>query len=129
MKQVVILDDSKTIIAGLQMVLKEVERSGLYKFHFFNDPIGFSEMIKCESTDFDCFFLDINMPGMSGLDVAGVVRGIAKYAKTPIFALTTEDGQKIQELGVLAGMDGWIVKSTTPGMVREQIRKTLKDWL
>jgi CheY-like chemotaxis protein len=129
MKQIVILDDSRTIIAGLQMVLKEVERSGLYKFHFFNDPIGFSEMIKHEATEFDFFFLDINMPGMSGLEVAGIVRSIPKYAKTPIFALTTEDGQKIQELGVVVGMDGWIVKSTTPGMVREQIRKTLGDWL
>lgn len=129
MKQIVILDDSKTIIAGLQMVLKEVERSGLYKFNFFNDPVAFSDMIKYDKTDYDFFFFDINMPGMSGLEVAGVVRSLPKYANTPIFALTTEDGQKIQELGVVAGMDGWIVKSTTPGMVREQIRKTLGELL
>jgi CheY-like chemotaxis protein len=128
-KQVAIVDDSKIIISSLKMSLKELERSGRYCFTYFTDPIAFCEAIKENAVGFDFFFLDINMPRMSGLEVTKCLRATPQYSLTPIYALTTEESRETQRLGINVGMNGWIVKLTTLGMVREQIRKTLEDVL
>lgn len=128
-KQIAIVDDSKIIIQSLKIALKELERSGCYCFTYFTDPMVFCEEIKTNTDSFDFFFLDINMPRMSGLEVTKFLRANPKYVLTPIYALTTEESRETQRLGINVGMNGWIVKLTTLGMIREQIRKTLEDVL
>lgn len=38
--------------------------------------------------NFDCFFLDISMPDMDGIELCGLIRKIPDYEKTPIIMLT-----------------------------------------
>src|SRR5437868_9491604 len=38
----------------------------------------------------ELLIVDVNMPVMNGIEMIGKVRQLEKYAKTPIFVLTTE---------------------------------------
>ena len=40
------------------------------------------------SAPFDCLLLDINMPGMDGIELCSRVRQLDRYEKTPILMLT-----------------------------------------
>lgn len=46
--------------------------------------------------NFDCFILDINMPGMSGFDVFEAIRTIPELVTTPIFLITTSPNDEVK---------------------------------
>lgn len=60
----------------------------------FHCPKELLEQSKVKS--FDCFILDINMPGMSGFEVFKSLRGIPELAKTPIFLITTSPNDEVK---------------------------------
>jgi two-component system chemotaxis response regulator CheY len=125
-KQIAIIDDSNTI-TNLKKSLRPLEITGNYSFTYFTSPLDFCGKIKADFIDFDFFFLNVNTPTMSGVEITKFLRSTPKYTSTLIYALTTEECQKIQEEAIAAGVNGWIIKLTTPGMVREQIQRALKN--
>jgi len=46
------------------------------------------DMLRDKSSMFDCLLLDINMPGMDGIELCELVRALPGYEKTPIVMLT-----------------------------------------
>ena len=46
------------------------------------------EILKDSDGAFDCMLLDINMPGIDGIDLCRMIRGMPEYTKTPIIMLT-----------------------------------------
>lgn len=51
---------------------------------------------KAKTKSFDCFILDINMPGMSGFEVFEAIRAIPELAKTPVFLITTSPNDEVK---------------------------------
>jgi two-component system chemotaxis response regulator CheY len=70
---------------------------------------------------------DVNMPGMSGLDLIKALREIKSYENTPILIIAhganDENIGKAKELGA----SGWIVKPFTPENLTSVINQVLVD--
>lgn len=99
-----IVDDSPTMrkVVGLAL------RSG--GFDFEESESGSVALIKSKNSKYDFFIVDVNMPGMSGIDFIKELRKKPDYSKTPIIILTTETEDDIKEEGAQAGANAWIVK-------------------
>ena len=66
---------------------------------------------------FDVLLTDLDMPGMSGFDLAEAVRGDARMADLPIIALSSMAEAEIDERGRQAGFRDHIVKSDRQGLI------------
>lgn len=65
----------------------------------------------CENgEEFDVIVSDIEMPGMSGLDFAAAVRGSARWAHTPMVALSSHSTPRDLDRGRQAGFNDYVAK-------------------
>ncbi|QRF66065.1 response regulator [Ponticoccus alexandrii] len=60
---------------------------------------------------FDCLILDIEMPGMDGIELCSRVRQLARYRDVPIIMLTARDDAQTIETAFAAGANDYILKS------------------
>lgn len=61
-------------------------------------------------TVFDCLLLDINMPGMDGIELCSRVRAIPTYRKTPIIMLTAMTEKRYIDSAFRAGATNYATK-------------------
>lgn len=108
-KKLVFVDDSRSILKTIEILLRQKVQSGSIEMVTFTKPLEFIQAIETGLT-FDCLFLDINMPLLSGFDVIQKVRSFSIFSKVPIIALTTENSIEAQEKGRNAGFNDWIIK-------------------
>ena len=77
--------------------------------------------------DVDCVLLDINMPGMTGLEVLDVARGDPELKAVPFIVLTAAGDQKhidrARELGVMA----FLTKPFSPRKLYRQVAELLGE--
>jgi len=71
----------------------------------------------------ECIILDINMPGMNGLDVAREVR---KTSSVPILFLTARTDETDRIVGLELGADDYICKPFSPRELVARIRAVLR---
>ncbi len=80
-----------------------------YAAHFAAD--GPSALTQVESTLYDVIFMDVQMPGMDGLEVTRQIRSRLPKARQPrIIALTAHAMQGDQERCLAAGMNDYLSK-------------------
>ncbi len=58
----------------------------------------------------DVIIMDINLPGMSGLDALRVLRGWAETKDIPVIALTAAASERDKQKGVVAGFSQYLTK-------------------
>ncbi|MBL7004423.1 MAG: response regulator [Gammaproteobacteria bacterium] len=78
-----------------------------------------------KSNKVDLVISDINMPNMTGIQLASELRKLPSYAKTPILMLTTEDAQDKKQQAKASGANGWIQKPFNPERLLTAVSKTL----
>jgi DNA-binding response OmpR family regulator len=71
----------------------------------------------------DLVLLDLNLPGMDGLDVA---REIRRKADTPIIMVTARAEEYDRLIGLELGADDYIVKPFSPREVVARVRAVLR---
>src|SRR5258708_20494478 len=79
-------------------------------------------MTQVAFTAHDIVFLDVNMPGVSGLDVCRYLRRDPKLARLPIIIVSANEEKAYKEAAFKAGATGYIVK---PAMI-EDLEAALK---
>ncbi|MBN1304607.1 MAG: response regulator [Anaerolineales bacterium] len=115
-KVLYIEDDAETrklvgrVLAGQYVVLEA------------KDPIIGIEL--AEETEPDIVLLDVNLPNMSGLDVASRLRTILS-ADTPIIALTADYSPGLREKALAAGFSGLLTKPIDIDRIHDQLRDFL----
>ncbi len=109
-KKVILVDDSKTILATAEMALEELIKSGVIEFSSYLNPEQFLLDALAGKLDYDLLISDINMPQMNGLDLAEKLKGIEKFKNKPILILTTESSADMKTKGKAIGVTGWMVK-------------------
>jgi CheY-like chemotaxis protein len=75
----------------------------------------------------DVILLDLRMPGMTGIDVMGVLRGDPLFVGTPIVALTAHALEYERRLALDAGFDEVIAKPCLPDALVVAIEQILGD--
>lgn len=58
--------------------------------------------------------LDLEMPGLDGIEVLRSLRANPSFARTPIMLLTSHMAQEYVQAGLEAGADAYIVKPFSP---------------
>jgi len=125
MKRVVFVDDSKTVLMTAQMSLEELIKSQKIKFYSFENPLDLLEAVE-NGFVYDLLVTDINMPQLSGLEMAKQLKEIPSVKLKPILALTTEKSPQIVQKGKQIGLAGWLVKPFTPDKVLMAVKRVLK---
>ena len=124
-KKVIFVDDSRTVLASVELAAEELVNSGLIEFVTYNNPIEFLAEIEANKISYDLLFTDINMPQMTGLELSQKLKNIAHIRQKPILALTTENSAEIKQTGKEIGIAGWVVKPFSNEKIVTAIKKVL----
>ncbi len=112
----VLVVDDHTTVADLICRLLEAES----QFEIVCDAVTGSEAIaKARKSLPDVVLLDLNLPDMSGLEVARRIRWVAPLAE--ILILSEHDGPAMQQ-AFRAGARGFLLKSDSPSELVTAIR-------
>jgi DNA-binding response OmpR family regulator len=74
----------------------------------------------------DLIVLDMNMPGVTGIDVIEFIRSRAGWDHIPIIILSVESANEMVERAMNLGADGYIFKPMTLDELEEAIESALK---
>ena len=117
MATVLIIEDEPELVKVLRSYL---EQAG---FGVFSAQRGDSGLSLWEQKKPDLVLLDLNLPGMDGLDVA---RAIRRTSSTPIIMLTARVEEADQLVGLELGADDYITKPFSPRLVVARVRALLR---
>lgn len=68
------------------------------------------EIIESAPTAFNCFLLDISMPGMDGIELCNAIRKLPAHENTPIIMLTAMRDVEYLSLAFKAGATDYVTK-------------------
>lgn len=80
-----------------------------------------------EHRDVDCVLLDINMPGMTGLDVLEACRNDPQLRSVQVIVLTGAGDQKQVDRARALGVMAFLTKPFSPRKLYKQVAELLGD--
>ncbi len=117
MSTILIIEDEPELVKVLRSYL---EQAG---FNVLAAGRGDTGLSTWEHKHPDLVILDLNLPGMDGLDVA---RAIRRKGSTPIIMLTARVDETDQLIGLELGADDYIPKPFSPRVVVARVRALLR---
>jgi len=117
MATILIIEDEPELVKVLRSYL---EQAG---FSVLTSGRGDSGLALWEQKKPDLVLLDLNLPGMDGLDVA---RAIRRTSSTPVIMLTARVEEADQLVGLELGADDYITKPFSPRLVVARVRALLR---
>jgi two-component system chemotaxis response regulator CheY len=120
-----VADDSRVMRT---VVMQSLRRSGLAEFEFVEAEDGSDAVHKFSPDAFDIVFLDWNMPGMSGFEVAQQVRSLPKTEHIPIVMVTSERTMgKMEDAFGKGGANAYICKPFTADDLEQKLGKLITE--
>ncbi|MEM9951220.1 MAG: response regulator [Chloroflexota bacterium] len=107
---------------NMRLVRKLVKSFG-YDMIEAVDGITGLEMVKSERPDL--VLVDVNLPGIDGLEVASTIKASPELASIPTIALTANAMHGDRERCLAAGCDGYIAKP----IARQELKNTIVRFL
>jgi len=117
MPTILIIEDEPELVKVLRSYL---EKAGLEVLVAYRGDSGLSAW---EHKRPELVILDLNLPGMNGLDVA---REIRRKSNTPLIMLTARVEETDQLIGLELGADDYITKPFSPRIVVARVRALLR---
>jgi DNA-binding response OmpR family regulator len=105
--KILIVDDDQLALSILQLYLTEAGYCEVTACETSEHALA---LIEDDNTKFDCFFFDIIMPFIHGIDLCKRVRNIRRYEETPIIMLTSISGQADIDEAFAAGATDYVTK-------------------
>ena len=117
MPKILIIEDEPELVKVLRSYL---EQGGYDVVTSFRGDTGLETW---HSTHPDLVLLDLNLPGMDGLDVA---RSIRRNADTPIIIVTARVEEADRLIGLELGADDYVTKPYSPREVVARVKAVLR---
>lgn len=117
MSTILIIEDEVELVKVLRAYL---EQAGFTVLSAYRGDTGLSTW---EHKHPDVVILDLNLPGMDGLDVAKQIR---RKDSTPILMLTARVEETDQLVGLELGADDYVTKPFSPRLVVARVRALLR---
>jgi two-component system alkaline phosphatase synthesis response regulator PhoP len=117
MPKILIIEDEIELVRVLQSYLEQAN------FTVFSAGQGDSGLNLWAQKHPDLVILDLNLPGMDGLDVA---REIRRKSDTPIIMVTARVEETDRLIGLELGADDYITKPFSPREVVARVRAVLR---
>ena len=111
--KLLIIDDEQTAIRDLSMVLNDIDKT----CEIDSASSADQALSLCRSNDYDVIFLDINMPGKSGLTIAKDIKSVSPDAN--IVMVTAYPQYALDALRLY--VSGYILKPAEESEVREAL--------
>ena len=89
------------------MVARRLEQMGAKVVEATDGQRAFAQLL---SHKFDLVILDLDMPGVSGIDLLGCIRGHADLNHLPAVVLTGLEGRDALESALMAGATSFLLK-------------------
>lgn len=119
--KILIVDDKKENLIALRQVLSEVDAEVI------ETTSGNEALAATLEHDFAVAILDVQMPGMSGYELAKHLRGVKKTQAIPIVFLTAHDmDDQYVFKGYEAGAVDHITKPFSPEILRRKVNAFLE---
>jgi CheY-like chemotaxis protein len=106
--QILVVDDE---IISREAICSAIERADLRPVSV-DDPIVAQGIL--EKTHFDLIFLDVEMPGQTGLELCSHIRKMATNRSTPVVFVTAHSDFERRARSVLSGGNDFIAKPFLP---------------
>ncbi|HEV2199901.1 MAG TPA: ATP-binding protein [Bryobacteraceae bacterium] len=87
---------------------------------------GEEALQSCAGFQYDLILMDMQMPGMNGLETTAAIRKLAGYATVPILALTADISEEVRRECYRNGMQGFLTKPIHAEFLWAAIRRGLK---
>ena len=81
-----VVDDDPSILELLEACIKSIGDHTIETASCVTDALN--SLARPDAIPFDCFLLDIQMPGTDGIKLCRILRDLSDYKKTPILMLT-----------------------------------------
>ncbi|QOG11213.1 response regulator [Arcobacter sp. FWKO B] len=104
--KILVVDDDREYLDMIEMALKKA----------FNELLveivdnGKDAISKCNAEPIDLIFLDVNMPKMSGINVANILKNVEKTSSIPIIFVTSNSYADFADKGFEMGSIDYISK-------------------
>jgi CheY-like chemotaxis protein len=121
-RAVLIVDDEQHIRLLIEQTLEELLDEGV---ELYTAADGDEALAAITAQRPDLVFLDVMMPGRSGLDVTRAVRADPALRGAHIVLLTAKGQAQDQEAGLAAGADRYLTKPFDPDALLEIARTVL----
>lgn len=124
-KRVIIVDDSRAVVATAELALDEMISSGVIEFKSYLNPLDLLGALQAGAENFDLLISDVNMPQLNGLELAKAIKSDERYKTKPIIILTTESSNEMKMAGKEIGVTGWMVKPFSDEKLVKSIKMVL----
>jgi two-component system chemotaxis response regulator CheY len=120
MKKVLVVEDSATTRAMIVSIV-----STLPAVECTDAEDGLAALKALPNDQFDAILTDINMPGLTGLELISFVRSHPSYRKIPIIVITTERAEADRDRGFALGASDYVTKPFAPMDLQRVVRHHL----
>ena len=122
-KTALVIDDN---LINLEVTSRLLRNAGFFVVDVENGQQGIDAFIRDQGR-FDLIILDIRMPGITGIEVAKMIRASGEQgANVPIIALTANDRPEERQQSIDAGMNDYLAKPVNPYILYNIIEKYVK---
>lgn len=121
MKKIIVVDDEKDVEILYRQQFRKAIKSEEINFVFaFSGLEALSIMEELKEDDF-MMFTDINMPGMTGLELLEKVK--VQYPETKVYVVSAYDLKEYQESAKKLGAEAFIPKPIDFAVIKDKIVK------
>jgi FixJ family two-component response regulator len=114
---IAVIDDDESLCRSMSRLLRAVH------FQPVTYPSGEAFLEDTKRPKFDCLLLDIQLKGMSGLDLRRRLSAV-KY-DTPVIFITAHDDPQVREQAEASGCAGYFRKTDSGADVLAAIRRVI----
>jgi DNA-binding response OmpR family regulator len=120
-QKVLVVDDSPTLVKFVTFSL----RSNGYEVVGASDGMDALEKVSHLEGGVDLVITDLNMPNIDGYELIATLRKNAKFAKTPIIILSSEEAEDDKAKGRQVGADAYLVKPFKSSILIDEVSRLL----
>jgi len=125
-KQVILVDDSKTVLASCKMAFEDMIDDGEIEVLTYNNPVEMLNDVRARKISYDLVIIDVNMPNMNGLDLARELKTNSIVKDKPIIMMTVENSDRMKTEAKEIGIIAWKVKPCSDETLIKSVRSVLE---
>ena len=121
---ILIVDDRPDKLLVYRTLLEELQQN------LYTAPSGDAALRQVLERDFALILLDVNMPGLDGLETAALIRSRKKSAHTPIILVTADYGDELRMTRAYSlGAVDYIASPVVPEILRAKVKVFVELYL
>ncbi|OLC56261.1 MAG: hypothetical protein AUH85_06915 [Chloroflexi bacterium 13_1_40CM_4_68_4] len=124
-------------MAGVRVLLVDDDARHLELIGAMLEPTGY-QMLSTHTAEealsaiarehTDLVITDVNLPGMSGLQLVRRLKGDAKLRRIPVLVLSGHAMPEDEQVARMAGCDGYLVKPAEGQRLRAEVERLLRSF-